>query len=70
MHFFSIVKLNNHEMRVWRDDDIYAIIGVFYIEPDDDDNQNSHYVYFGRGNLLNGPMKFRENTEILNTLKK
>lgn len=70
MHVFHIVKLNNHDARVWKDDDVYAIMGIFYIEPDDDDNQNSHFVYFARGNLLNGPMKFKSNAEVLSTLKK
>jgi hypothetical protein len=59
MHVYDIVKINNLDQHIWKDDDIFAIIGIFYIAPDDDDNDNTKLLYFAQGNILNDTIKLR-----------
>lgn len=64
MHLFDLVKINNLQHNAWRDDDIYAVIGIFYIEPDDQDNNNMKMLYFARGNLLEDKVEVRYGTSL------
>lgn len=59
MHIFSFIKINNFDSNSWRDDDIYAVVGIFYIEPDDDDNSNMKLLYFAKGNLFEDRVSVR-----------
>jgi hypothetical protein len=44
--------VNNLDQNTHRNDDIFAIIGIFYIEPGDEDNDNTKLLYFAKGNLI------------------
>lgn len=37
---------------MFKADDIYALIGVFYADPDDQDNDSCKVLYFLQGNIL------------------
>jgi hypothetical protein len=52
IHIYGIIKINNLQYNEWRKDDTYVVVGVFYVELDDYDNNNSKSLYFARGNIF------------------